>query len=75
MMPGIGFGLWGSSSNLEALTWNMAAINNNPFEYWITAEDASYNQLMKDVSAFIQTPGAADVAVHTVFTQVCVGCT
>lgn len=38
-------------------------------EYWITAEDASYNALMKDVSTFIRTPGAADVPVHEVFTQ------
>ena len=26
------------NSQLKALTWNMAAINNNPFEYWITNE-------------------------------------
>ena len=34
----------------------MAAINNNPFEYWITHDDAKYNTLMEDVSAFINDP-------------------
>ena len=70
LTPGGGFGIWGSNSDFHALTWNMAAINNNPFEYWITAEDPSYNRLMKDVSNFIQSPGSSDVAVSSVFTQV-----
>jgi len=34
----------------------MAAINNNPFEYWITHDDKAYNKLMEDVSAFINDP-------------------
>jgi hypothetical protein len=25
--------------DLQLVTWNMAAINNNPFEYWITHHD------------------------------------
>ena len=33
---------------LSTLTWNVAAINNNPFEYWIT-HNAAYNKLMEDV--------------------------
>ncbi len=49
---------------------NMAAINNNPFEYWITAEDPAYNKMMQDVSAFIKNPGVADVSVGSVFTEV-----
>ena len=44
-------------------------VNGTVTEYWITAEDASYNALMKDVSNFIQSPGAADVPVQQVFTQ------
>ena len=39
-------------SYVKALTWNIAAINNNPFEYWITADDPSYNQLMGKVGYF-----------------------
>ena len=56
------------SDVLKLVTWNIAAINNNPFEYWITHEDAAYNKLMADVQSFIDAPGARDVAVSTVFT-------
>lgn len=55
-------------TSLSVATWNVAAINNNPFEYWITHEDAAYNKLMADVQSFIDAPGARDVAVSTVFT-------
>jgi len=54
---------------LSAITWNMAAINNNPFEYWITHEDKAYNKLMEDVSEFINDPKDKDVAVSEVFTS------
>ena len=54
---------------IVATTWNIAAINNNPFEYWITNEDAIYNDLMKKVSLFIETPGAYDIPVKEVFTE------
>ena len=49
------------SDVLKLVTWNIAAINNNPFEYWITHEDAAYNKLMADVQSFIDAPGARDV--------------
>jgi len=58
-----------SRKHIHLVTWNMAAINNNPFEYWITHEDPIYNKLMKDVSDFINNPGNKDVPVHEVFTQ------
>jgi hypothetical protein len=58
-----------SAKKLNLLTWNIAAINNNPFEYWITSDDAIYNNVMKKVSTFIETPGANDVQVKTVFTE------
>mmetsp|Transcript_33906 Transcript_33906/g.76675 ORF Transcript_33906/g.76675 Transcript_33906/m.76675 type:complete len:567 (+) Transcript_33906:226-1926(+) len=59
----------GPPEDLSAITWNMAAINNNPFEYWITHDDPKYNKLMEDVSQFINDPGDKDVPVHEVFTQ------
>ena len=59
----------GSSNTLKAMTWNVAAVNNNPFEYWITNDDPSYNKLMKGVSDFVEAPGAQDVTVKEVFTQ------
>ena len=56
-------------AGLIALTWNIAAINNNPFEYYITHKDPKYNELMEAVQEFIDAPGAADVSVDTVFTD------
>jgi len=54
---------------LSVATWNVAAINNNPFEYWITHDDKAYNELMADVQAFVSEPGSRDVPVSEVFTD------
>ena len=53
---------------IKVATWNVAAINNNPFEYYTTLDDARYEQLMVDVGALIESPGERDVPVGTVFT-------
>jgi hypothetical protein len=58
-----------SSKSVRALTWNMAAINNNPFEYWITNTDPKYNKLMAGVSEFIKNPNDKDVTVGEIFTD------
>ena len=55
-------------SKLKTATWNIAAVNNNPFEYWVKHEDASYNTLMQGVESFIDQPGERDVPVSQVFT-------
>ncbi len=55
------------NDSLNVVSWNIAAINNNPFEYWITHEDADYNRLMYAVQGFIDAPGERDVAVSAVF--------
>lgn len=52
---------------LNLSTWNIAAINNNPFEYWITSDDPNYNKIMGKVSKFVQNPEKYDVPVHEVF--------
>jgi len=54
--------------SLLVATWNVAAINNNPFEYWITHEDPLYAQLMVDVEAFLEDPGPRDIQVNEVIT-------
>jgi hypothetical protein len=55
-------------SRLTCVTWNVAAVNNNPFEYWVTHDDAAYLQLMQDVQAFIDAPTPEqDVEVAAVF--------
>eukprot|EP01031_Cornospumella_fuschlensis_P038453 gene38453-46735_t len=53
---------------MSAATWNIAAINNNPFEYWITSNDTNYLKLMTSVSQFVDHPSAQqDVLVSQVF--------
>jgi len=54
---------------LEAVSWNMAAINNNPFEYWISYGNEAYGKLMEDVQGFIENPGDRDVPVCAVFSD------
>jgi len=55
---------------LAVTTWNIAAINNNPFEYWITYKgDPQYEKLMVDVEQFLENPGDKDVPVSQVFTE------
>lgn len=55
---------------LQIATWNIAAINNNPFEYWITyKENPAYEELMINIEKFIEEPGDLDVAVSNVFTE------
>jgi len=59
-----------SGRQLSITTWNMAAINNNPFEYWLTIQDhPKYEKLMLDVEQFIESPESKDVPVHKVFTE------
>ena len=58
-----------SHADLQVATWNIAAINNNPFEYWITHNDPAYNNMMDAVQEFIENPGSGDVKVSDVFTQ------
>lgn len=67
---GIGKGECASENILKLANWNIAAINNNPFEYWISHEDAAYNKMMQDVQEFINNPGEErDVLVSQVFTE------
>lgn len=54
---------------LKVATWNIAAINNNPFEYWITHEDPAYNELMQAFQGMIDDPSEVDCKMSSVFTQ------
>ena len=59
-----------SSRTLSIATWNIAAINNNPFEYWITYdENPAYEKIMSNIEDFLERPGEKDVTVSSVFTQ------
>jgi hypothetical protein len=44
-------------SRLKVLSWNIAAINNNPFEYWLTLkDDPKYDDMMNNVELFVLNP-------------------
>jgi hypothetical protein len=64
------FSMLATGRRLAITTWNIAAINNNPFEYWITyKENPDYEKLMINIENFLETPGDQDVKVKQVFTQ------
>ena len=59
-----------ANRKLQVSTWNVAAINNNPFEYWITYdENPAYETIMTNIEAFLENPGEQDVPVSQVFTE------
>ena len=59
-----------SKRQLQVSTWNIAAINNNPFEYWITYdENENYEKIMTSIEEFLENPGKQDVTVSEVFTE------
>eukprot|EP01060_Flectonema_neradi_P009441 TRINITY_DN16726_c0_g1_i1.p1 TRINITY_DN16726_c0_g1~~TRINITY_DN16726_c0_g1_i1.p1 ORF type:complete len:558 (+),score=99.49 TRINITY_DN16726_c0_g1_i1:71-1744(+) len=68
-------GLRRAPTTLKTATWNIAAINNNPFEYWVSITTdkklkTSYNDLMEGVAAAIKNPSEKDdKKVSEVFTQ------
>jgi hypothetical protein len=57
-----------SSSTLLVATWNVAAINNNPFEYWVTYPDNEYNDFMLNVEKLVGNCDE-DVEVSSLFTD------
>jgi len=69
MPPFAGPAAAGGEARLRTVSWNVAAVNNNPFEYWITHPNPAYKQLMEQVERFIVDPGEDDVLVKEVFTD------
>lgn len=58
--------------NLKVSTWNVASINNNPFEYWIEVDEKSkylYNTLMDKMQETIESPGDVDKNLREIFPQ------
>lgn len=60
---------YNSGKSIFATTWNVAAINNNPFEYWITADSNDYDILMQNITNFVEFPDLHDVPVNQIFTE------
>ena len=44
---------------LKVLSWNVAGINNNPWEYYVALEDERYNELMSAVEGYLTATGKA----------------
>jgi hypothetical protein len=55
-------------SEIHAATWNIAAPNNNPFEFWSTHETKDYDDLMSEVQKCLDCPDGLDVSLEEVFT-------
>ncbi len=54
-------------SNINVASWNIAAINNNPFEYWITYPDKTYDEFMLRVEQIISSQ--AELLGKQIFTE------
>ena len=53
-----------SPPTLSAVSWNMAAINNNPFEYHMGQTTEDYDRFMVDVATFVTaTPTHQDLVL------------
>ena len=42
---------------LKVMSWNIAGINNNPWEYFVCLEDDNYNNLMSHIESFLTKTG------------------
>ena len=56
-------------NQVSVATWNIASVNNNPFEYWITYPDETYNEFMLAVEKILNDP-KEDLFLHEIFTDV-----
>lgn len=59
----------GRREHIEVLSWNVASINKNPFEFWLETKDAGYNKLMDKVEQIITNPGKKNISVSDVFSE------
>jgi hypothetical protein len=58
-----------SRPDLEVVTWNIAAPNNNPFEFWASHESEDYDELMSAFQRCLDNPGELDVEIEGIFSQ------
>ena len=56
------------SLSICAASWNVAAINNNPFEFWVHCPDEQYNEFMNRVEDIMQTTDK-DFNIIDIFTD------
>ena len=54
---------------IDLVTWNIAAPNKNPFEFWAMHADKDYDDLMIRVQEYIDDPDRPREPVGDIFTQ------
>eukprot|EP00485_Elphidium_margaritaceum_P007407 CAMPEP_0202688346 /NCGR_PEP_ID=MMETSP1385-20130828/3875_1 /ASSEMBLY_ACC=CAM_ASM_000861 /TAXON_ID=933848 /ORGANISM="Elphidium margaritaceum" /LENGTH=577 /DNA_ID=CAMNT_0049343297 /DNA_START=18 /DNA_END=1751 /DNA_ORIENTATION=+ len=54
---------------LSVMTWNIAGINNNPWEYYVMLDDPNYKSLMSNVEEFM-TSDAQKLSVRDVLNEI-----
>ena len=57
-----------TQNDLKVASWNIAAPNNNPFEFWVAHNSAEYNDLMLAIQKFIDHPGPVEPRICSIFT-------
>eukprot|EP01063_Lacrimia_lanifica_P013105 TRINITY_DN19746_c0_g1_i1.p1 TRINITY_DN19746_c0_g1~~TRINITY_DN19746_c0_g1_i1.p1 ORF type:complete len:536 (+),score=175.84 TRINITY_DN19746_c0_g1_i1:39-1646(+) len=58
------------AGTFQAATWNVASINNNPFEYWVSGAGDTYDRMMTTFARVVERPEAhEDLEVQEVFTE------
>ena len=55
--------------NLRVATWNVASINNNPFEYFVSHDVPAYLKVMQDIEKFMISPGEHDVTLGEIMSN------
>lgn len=56
-------------ARLKVLSWNIAGINNNPWEYYVALDDDRYNMLMSEIEGYLTKTGKS-VKVQQVLDQI-----
>ena len=54
---------------LKVITWNIAAPNKNPFEFWVTHNNTEYNEMMLTIQRYIDNPKPFELKICNIFTN------
>ena len=61
-------GLEAKADFLTIATWNIAAMDTNPFEFWMTHSE-KYDSLMQGLEQLLDCPGGEDLPMNAVFSE------
>ena len=63
------FDLLNENAEIKVASWNIAAPNNNPFEFWNVNESKEYCELMSSIENCFDDPAKVDMDLGCVFSQ------